>query len=144
MAIHPLHRRGFTLIELMIVVAVIGILAAIAYPSYQDYIRRARRIDAQGVMLDLQLLQEKYRVNKPIYATWQNLIDSKYLPSSPPQISPWIYYTFDTSPDSLLPADRYTITADAKSGTSQASDSGCTRMTLNRDSAKTPDACWKK
>lgn len=49
-------RSGFTLIELMIVVAVIGILASIAYPSYEDYIRRARRVDAQGIMMDIQLV----------------------------------------------------------------------------------------
>ena len=144
MAIHPSHRRGFTLIELMIVVAVIGILAAIAYPSYQDYIRKARRIDAQSVMLDIQLLQEKYRVNNPSYATWQNLKDSSYIPTSPPSNSPWIYYTFDPSPDSPKPALGYTITATAKSGTSQASDTGCVSMTLNQASEKKQEICWKK
>ena len=144
MAIHHLHRQGFTLIELMIVVAVIGILAAIAYPSYQDYIRKTRRIDAQSVMLDIQLLQEKYRVNNPSYATWQNLNDSGYLPTPTPSTSPWVYYTFDTSPDSLDPGLRYTITATAKSGTSQASDTDCTPLKLYQNSKKEPDTCWKK
>lgn len=45
---------GFTLIELMIVVAVVGILAVIAYPSYQDYIRRAKRAEAKALLLELE------------------------------------------------------------------------------------------
>jgi type IV pilus assembly protein PilE len=130
MALHPFHRRGFTLIELMIVVAVIGILATIAYPSYQDYVRKARRIDAQGVMLDIQLQQEKYRVN---HVSYGSLTDLGSFPSD--------YYTYAISGNT---ASAYTITATAKSGTSQASDTGCTSMNLNQASARTPDSCWKK
>lgn len=130
MAIHPFLRRGFTLIELMIVVAVIGILATIAYPSYQDSIRQARRIEAQSVMLDIQLLQEKYRVN---HVSYGSLTDLGSFSSD--------YYTFAISGNS---ASAYTITATAKSGTSQAGDTGCGAMTLNQASARTPDSCWKK
>jgi len=64
-----LNNKGFTLIELMIVVAVIGILAGIAYPSYQDYILRAKRGDAKAALLNMQLSQEKYRANCVQYAT---------------------------------------------------------------------------
>ncbi len=132
MAIHPFpfRRQGFTLIELMIVVAVIGILASIAYPSYQDYIRKARRIDAQSVMLDIQLQQEKYRVN---HVSYGSLTDLGSFPSD--------YYTFAISGNT---ASAYTITATAKAGTSQASDTDCTPLKLYQNSKKEPDTCWKK
>ena len=123
-------RPGFTLIELMIAVGVIGILGAIAYPSYLDYVRKARRTEAQGLMLDMQLQQEKYRVNHATYASLNNLgtFSSDY-------------YTL-TVPVNMALA--YTITAVAKTGTSQASDTGCTTMTINQASVKTAADCWKK
>ena len=63
------NEKGFTLIELMIVVAVIGILASLAYPSYTEYVLRAKRGDAKVGLLGAQLAQEKYRANHTTYAT---------------------------------------------------------------------------
>lgn len=52
--------KGFTLIELMITVAVIGILAGIAYPSYQDSVMKSRRRDAQGALVGLANAMERH------------------------------------------------------------------------------------
>jgi type IV pilus assembly protein PilE len=61
--------NGFTLIEIMIVVAVVAILAAIAYPSYQQYMMRAHRSAAQQLMLEVASRQEQHLLNKLSYAT---------------------------------------------------------------------------
>ncbi len=68
---HPkkLKMRGFTLMELMIVVAVLGILAAVAFPSYQSYIRKGKRTDGKNALIAVQLAQEKWRVNHGSYAS---------------------------------------------------------------------------
>lgn len=71
------HQYGFTLIELMIVVAVVGILSAIAYPSYTEYIRRGHRADARAGLLQAQQWLERaatatgaYPTTLPATLTW--------------------------------------------------------------------------
>ncbi|NMT65520.1 type IV pilin protein [Marinobacter orientalis] len=60
-------QSGFTLIELMIVVAIIGIIAAIAYPNYTDYVDRARRSDAQGALMGLAAAMERHYATNNSY-----------------------------------------------------------------------------
>jgi type IV pilus assembly protein PilE len=130
------HSAGFTLIELLIVLVVVGILAAIAVPAYQSSVQKGRRSDATIAMRAIQLAEEKYRANNSSYGTLAQLSMSSSTDSG--------YYTLALSG---LSGTGYTVTATAVSGTSQASDSGCTTLTLQQSGATlttTPSACWSK
>lgn len=60
-------QRGFTLIELMIVVVIIGLIAAFSYPSYQEYIERTRRVDAQGALMEMAAAMERHYASNNSY-----------------------------------------------------------------------------
>jgi type IV pilus assembly protein PilE len=128
--------RGFTLIELMIVVTVIAILTAIAYPSYQQYVIRANRSAAQTFMLQIANLQEQYLLDRHAYqtspatGTWDDL--------SPPETDG--LYSFSVSVTSGPPPS-YTITATPVAGTRQANDGA---LTLNSNGVKSPENKWEK
>ena len=70
-----MKQRGYTIIELMIVVTVIAVLAAIAVPSYQDYTKRARRSEAQVALSELANLQEKFFAETLSYAPGIDIAD---------------------------------------------------------------------
>lgn len=63
------NLQGFTLIEMMIVVAIIAALAAIAYPSYTNYVQRTRRADGKELLMRVAAAQERYYTNMNRYAS---------------------------------------------------------------------------
>jgi len=64
-----MKEKGFSLMELMIVVAIVGILAAIAYPSYQNYVLRTGRSDGQAKMMEIIQAQERFYSQNQTYTT---------------------------------------------------------------------------
>lgn len=109
-----MRQKGFTLIELMIVVIVVAILASIAIPSYLEQSRKGRRADALRSVGDMQLALERWRSENPSYADCGVACGSGTYPTAPTSL----YYTIGVTAD----ATSYTITATRKSGSAQADD----------------------
>ncbi|ERI54430.1 type IV pilin protein [Pseudomonas sp. AOB-7] len=119
--------KGFTLIELMITVAVIGILAAVAYPSYTQYVVRANRGEAQAYLMDLAQRQQQILMDSRAYASTVSAL------GVPEPASVARNYDVSLSGVSATPPT-FTITAAPKSGTAQAGDGN---LTINQSGAKT-------
>lgn len=134
--------NGFTLIELMIVVAIIGVLSAIAYPSYDSYMKKSRRADAKVGLSKLADKQERYYLQNDTYT---NSFAATGLNTS--STSEEGYYTFSITSSDLVSG--FTLTATAIATEAQANDTGCTVMTLSSTGAKEPNGnpatekdCW--
>lgn len=127
------RRGGYTLVELTIVVAVIAILAAIAFPSYQQYIIRANRSAAQALMLDLANREHRYFGANRTYATSAQLGFTM-----PGDLSP--YYTAAIA---LVagPPPGFMIAFTPVVGSAMASDGA---LTLDSAGSKAPARKWLK
>lgn len=143
------RESGFTLLELMITVVIIGILASIAYPSYLESVRKSRRSDGQTALLSLQDRMEKFRGNSRFYPQNIGNADSYGDSSSASTIkaaTTSTYYSLSIVANSAS-GNSYTLRA-TPTGV-QASDS-CTQMDLvvNSDYPKgnktgNSASCWK-
>jgi len=132
-----MHRvSGFSLIELMIVVAIIGIIAAFAYPSYQDHVRKTRRSVAQADLMELAQWMERR------YTASYTYLDGANAPTLPFTVSPRTGTAFyNISFNGSITANTYQLQA-VPSG-DQTNDS-CGTLTLNQAGARgaTGTGCW--
>lgn len=120
-------ESGFTLVELLIAVAIAAILAAIAVPAYNDSVRKSRRAEAFTALAAIQQAQERWRGSRPEYTS--DLGDLGLVEGTPSG-----YYTIDISePDEGSYATGYVLTATAVSGTSQANDTACAKLAVQMD-----------
>ena len=106
-------KRGMTLIELLIVIVIVGILAAIAVPTYTNYIQRARRADAKVALEQVRATQEMWRAEKGSYGTLAQIQTTMGAPAT----SVSIYYNWGFT---VLSANSFT--AEAQALGSQAGD----------------------
>lgn len=128
------RNRGFTLIEFVIVMAVLGILTAIAVPAYREHVRKAARADAQSYLTDLATRQHQYLVDKRRYAATAATLNLT-LPAS-------IKNKFQDpiaveAPDVAPPTFRLTATAEGD----QTKDK-CPTLVIDSAGNRQPAGCW--
>lgn len=141
MAFMKSRQQGMTLLELLIVLAIVGILAAIAVPSFNDSVMKARRADARNSLFDWQLRQAEYFADNLSYASVSTVNGS----GADTVDSGESYYDVTVTSSSTT---SFQMTATPKSGTTQASDSDCASyFCINQDGplytgSCAPQACW--
>ena len=150
-------RGGFSLIELMIVVAIATILFALAVPSYITYIRQSRRTEAKTAVLDLAGREERFLSTNPAaYTSVATSLGYPAVPGFPATVGNG-YYTLNVCtvppaascpPSAIATAPAYTVTATPVAGQSQAQDLQCTSFSVDSagqqfaTGSQTAVYCW--
>lgn len=144
-------RAGFTLVELMIVVAIMAFIAALAWPSLQEAVQKSRRADGMAALANIMQAQERWRANYPAYQG-----DLSLLTGAERTVSPDQHYSLSLFAGSVT-ATGYTARATARTSSPQASDSRCQVLELQVLGANityasasagganaAPDPCWPR
>lgn len=136
---HTLRCRqfGFSLMELIIVVTIVAILSMVAFPSYTDYQRKARRLDAKAALQEIAMSQERFYVTNHRYTTSLAQLGLSNLSEAG-------HYVINVA---AADASGFTVTAAPAPGSPQAGDDDCQQFSLNNLSIKAalPDPagkCW--
>ncbi|MEM8561152.1 MAG: type IV pilin protein [Pseudomonadota bacterium] len=137
--------KGFTLIEVIIVIVVVSILMAIALPAYQDSLTKGRRADAKEGLMDAANRQERFMLDRGTYT--QTMTELGF-PNNP-TLSKEEYYTLEVeAPDPNCPiANCYQLKATPVAGGIQSEDTRCTNFFIKSTGAKTATGttaaeCW--
>ncbi|MDJ0793915.1 MAG: type IV pilin protein [Woeseiaceae bacterium] len=135
-------QRGITLIELMIVVVIISILAAVAYPNYQEFVARAKRNEAKAALLRLATNQERFYLNNNTFTDDVRELGFESDDNGETSITENDYYEIEVTASN---ASNFTATATYRFG--EPEKSKCEVFTINGRGAKTSTPytdCWER
>lgn len=119
----PAH--GFTLVELVVVVALVGLMATLALPAYTQHLAASRRADAVAALLQLQMAQERHHQHHGVYAG-----DRQALRGAGTVVSAQGFYDITLAPLPEATGQGYVAEAVPRAGGPQQRDSACPRLTL--------------
>ncbi len=140
--------RGFTLVEVVVTVVILGILTGIAYPSYTKWVYQSRRADAHRSLTELANRLERNYLNANTYTT--DLTDFGYLAATNVTVEGGMYQIRVDAPTAGCPiVSCYVVTATPVAGTVQTNDATCTSLSLSSTGVKSatgsnPGVCWDK
>lgn len=128
-------KRGFTLIELLITVAIVGILAGVAYPSYTEFVLRSNRSEGQRELMRLANVEEQFFIDSRTYTS-----DMTDLGMA---TNPYITESEKYSIGAVIGNNGNTFILTATAKNSQTRDTACLSLNINEVGQKNPSACWE-